>query len=105
MQQDNDQLCYDALSGRYFWSSKIKIDKAANVINYRLQSENTLALNEFYDELGLPPIELGDILGWNRATMHDILDISYSSHITDDDRTALVMEYNIAPTYDYYSLD
>ena len=44
MMGNNDDLCYDVLSGRYFNSNIDKIKKAMNDMNYRLLNDNILRI-------------------------------------------------------------
>lgn len=64
-----DELCFDAFSGRPFWSTVNKIDRAVNEINNMSMRSpfcgETVTLNDFYVELGLPKIDMGEYLGWN----------------------------------------
>lgn len=94
-----NSLCYDSVSGRYFYSDVEAIKKAENELNKRMMSEMYLSLNEFYYALGLRSTVLGNELGWNISD--GLLDIHYSSQIADDGRPCLVLEYRIAPRYDY----
>lgn len=96
-----DQLCYDSLSGRYFRSTIEKIRQAQNEVNYRLNREDWMSLNEFYDYLDLPSIDIGDKLGWNLRDKTDMLDIRFSSTLTDKGEPALVMTYDVVPTFWY----
>lgn len=96
-----DQLCYDSLSGRYFKSTIEKIRQAENDINYRLNREDSVSLNEFYDLLSLDPIDIGDRLGWNLRDKTDLLDIRFSSTISKDGEAVLVMSYDVVPTFWY----
>lgn len=59
------QLCYDSISGRYFYSSVEAIRTAESVLNKRLVSGDGVTLNELYFELGLEGIKLGNMFGWN----------------------------------------
>lgn len=93
-----DTLCYDALSGRYFKSDIDKIKKAVNELNRKMLSWNYISLNDFYDELGLKHIELGDDLGWNVDRM---IDVDFGSQIADDETPCIVLEYLVAPKYGY----
>ena len=91
---------YDPISNRTFYSDIIRIDKALNVLNKRLRNEMYISLNEFYDEIGLPPHPekyLGEDLGWN---VDDEIEISYSATIQND-RPIIVLNYLIAPRYDF----
>lgn len=98
---DGDVLCYDAFSGRYFTSSKAKIDEAVNKINKSIIDDWCASLNDFYDELGLDNIKLGEMLGWNAGD--DLLEIYYSSQISDDGKPCLVMDFHTNPNYEYYT--
>lgn len=100
--EKGNTLCYDAISGRYFRSAKDKLEKAENVMNRRLIQENYLSLNEFYYEVGLPCVKIGNELGWN---IHDgEIDLDFSATLTDDGEPCLVMDYCVAPRYSYQSL-
>lgn len=92
-------LCYDHLSGRYFNSDIERIKKAVNELNRRMISENYISLNEFYDELGLDHIGLGEELGWNID--RNLIDIDFSSQIADDGRPCIVVDYRTPPRYGY----
>lgn len=95
-----ESLCFDPMSGRYFTSSIEKIHKAVNEINRRMIQDicGSASLNEFYDELNIPHTEIGDILGWNTD---NLLDIDISSHITDDGRPSVVIDYCTRPVYEF----
>ena len=92
-------LCYDTLSGRYFRSGIETIRRAVNDINRTMLDEMYVSLNEFYDELNLSHTKIGDDLGWNVSD--GLVDIHYSSHIADDGTPCLVLNYRIAPRYDF----
>lgn len=95
-------LCYDATNDKYFRSDIEKIRKAVNDINYRLNVEMYMSLNDFYYELGLKPTKLGDDLGWN---INDgLIEVNFSSQLTEDGEPCLVMDYQVAPKYDYANL-
>lgn len=95
-------LCYDAISGRYFKSDIDRIKRAENELNKRMLSEMYISLNEFFDELGLDHISLGDELGW--CLDDGLIEIDFSSHIADDGTPCLVVDYRVAPKYDYSKL-
>ena len=98
-----DSLCYDAISGRYFKGDIETIRRAENELNRRLMLEMFISLNEFYSEINLPPIALGDDLGWNIQN-GDMLDLEYSSQLADDGTPCLVINYRCVPRYDYHKL-
>lgn len=100
--QKGDTLCLDYHAGRYFKSDKDHIDRAVNKLNAQMNRDMYVSLNELYDELGLEHTVLGDDLGWS---MDDgLIEINYSSQLTDEGQPVLVMNYQVAPRRDYYRL-
>ena len=97
---NGESLCFDPMSSRYFTSSIEKIHKAVNEINRQLLQDicGSASLNDFYDELNIPHTEVGDILGWNTD---NLLDIGIGSHITEDGRPAVVIDYCTRPMYEF----
>ena len=94
-----DTLCYDILSGRYFNSDIEKIRRAENELNRRMRDELSISLNDFYDELGLDRIKIGDDLGWNIDKGY--LDISFSSRLAENDVPCIVINHSCLPTYEF----
>lgn len=92
-------LCYDALFGRYFMSDIDAIKRAANNLNRIVVSNMYASLNEFYSEIGLSRVEIGDSVGWNIDDGQ--IEINFSSQIASDGRPCIVIHYNILPTYDF----
>lgn len=93
-----DVLCYDELSGRYFKSDIEKMRRIENDINKRLLSEMYISLNEVYYELSLPPIGIGDDLGWD---VYDKLEFSFSSQIADNGEPCIVLQFVVSPRANY----
>ena len=92
-------LCYDPLSGRYFNSSRDMINRVVNEMNKRMIDDMYVSLNEFYGELGLDHIELGDDLGW--CTDKGLIEVDFDAHLADDGTPCLVLVYRVAPKYGY----
>lgn len=92
-------LCLDDYSGRYFYSDAESIRKATNNINKRLMDEYFISLNDYYDELGLPDIGMGHDLGF--AIDDGMIEPTFSTSITADDRPCLVLNYVVSPKYGY----
>lgn len=97
--EKGNTLCYDAISGRYFKSDIDKIKKVENELNRRMRDEMYISLNDFYYEIGLNPIGIGDDLGWNID--HGYIELNFSSQLTDDGNPCLVIDYQVAPRYEY----
>lgn len=92
--------CLDSLSGRFFMSDRNLIDRAVNDLNRRMRSDMYISLNEFYEEIGLDPIEIGEMVGWNIDRGNIQLDISYHPDPIDGE-PCLVIKYTLAPEHDY----
>lgn len=58
-------LFYDEYSKRYFEASMTKVMEAKYQINRDMQMRDYAYLNEFYEYIGLEPIEDGWSLGWS----------------------------------------
>lgn len=95
-------LCLDVHSGRYFESDIEQIKKVVNILNRRMLSEMYVSLNEFYGELGLDYTKLGYELGWSIDDGY--LDVDFGTQIADDGRPCIVINYSVAPRYDYSKL-
>ena len=97
-----DVLCYDDISGRYFRSSVDKIKSSVNELNKRMLSDMYISLNEFYYEIGLPPVKMGEDLGFNMN--EGFIDIHFSPILSDTDEPCLCMSYTVYPRFDYRDL-
>lgn len=94
-------LCCDGSFGRYFYSDAESLQQAANRLNWRMNtgSESYVSLNEFYMEIGLSPVSVGDLLGWHRDT--GLIDLHKSSILVDGRIPCLVISHKNPPKYDY----
>ena len=97
-----ETLCFDYVSGRYFKSDHDKLRKVENELNRRMRDEMYISLNDFYYEIGLPNIPLGDDLGWNIDDGY--IDLRLSSKLATDGTPCLVVDYGYGPRYDYRKL-
>lgn len=100
--EKGNTLCYDTISGRYFKSDMEKLKRAENDLNKKMFSELYISLNEFYDELGLSQTMIGNQIGWNIDK--GLIELSFSSQIAEDGTPCLVIDYSIAPKYDFNRL-
>lgn len=97
-----DTLCFDAISGRYFKSDIDKINKSVNELNRRMMDEMYISVNDFYCEVGLNPVAVGEELGWNID--RGFIELHFSSQLADDGTPCLVVGYEVVPRYDYKRL-
>lgn len=91
------RLYYDKLSGRYFQSDQNTIDRVCNVLNKRMRTEHYITLNEFYLEIGLQTIGIGDSLGWD--LYHGDIEPYISHQPTINNMYCAVMDFMTPPRY------
>lgn len=94
-----ETLFFDSWSGRYFKSDMEKVRKAQNDLNHALLGGNEiyLPLNSLYYELGLEGIDAGSEIGWSFD--YGMLEIKFTSKITDTGVPCIVMGYLIHPKF------
>ena len=92
-------LCYETIGGRYFESDIEEIKRVENVLNKQMLSENYVSLNDFYDEVGLIQTEMGRELGW--SVNDGLIDIRFSSQLSDNGKPCLVVDYSKSPKYNF----
>ena len=97
--EKGNTLCYDTVSGRYFKSDRDKIDRIVNDLNRRMRDEMYISLNDFYYEIGLDGVAIGDLLGWNINTGY--IELSFSYQGADDGTPCMAISYLVEPRYDY----
>lgn len=95
---NGDVLFYDMLTGRYFQSTVEKVKKAETKIHGEIYNYMYCSLSIFFDELGLPPTDFSDLVGWNSETSPTI---DLSTTVTPDDRPCMTVSLNPMPKPDY----
>lgn len=89
-----DYLCFDSFSGRYFRSNIEFLQRKANEFNQRLLREMWLSINEFYYEIGLENIEMGEEMGW--IAERSLLEFKLSTKMADGE-PCVVIDYRVTP--------
>lgn len=100
------RLYYDPFSERYFEKSKAEVQQAIYELNRMYALSGEMTLNNFYEFIGLPPVDYGEILGWSGVKDWEIngfawIDVTTSPMVMSDGLEALVIEFNIDPSDDY----
>lgn len=95
------QLCFDALSGRYFQSTMEDLKKAMNDLNYCVLHDNYASLSDFYDLLDLEHTQMSDDIGWNVSEMMEIV---FSGCVSPDQRPAISISYVTEPIRGFHRL-
>ena len=94
-------LCYDGVFGRYFYSDRDAIQRAINNVNRKIVVHMYISLNEFYTELGLEPVKIGNDIGWNIDDGE--IEVEYSAQLATDGTPCMVIDYSVAPKYGFSS--
>lgn len=92
-----DDLVYDIVTGQWFYSSAEAIRQAENRFNKKLLDEMYMSLNEWLSELNLPATGAGNELGM--SVENGLLDIRFTSTLTEDDHPALAINYTVFPRF------
>ena len=95
-------LFFDVTSGRYFTSDLDLVKTAVNDLNRRMRDEMYVSLNEFYYEIGLDHISIGEDLGWNIDTGY--IEPEYSAQLAPDETPCVVISHSTPPKYGYMRL-
>lgn len=98
---NGEHLCYDAWSGRYFQTNIEKVRRAELDMNKALLRDGYYSLNDFYESLDLPVVELGNLLGWHCDSTDHQVEINFSSKVTDKGEPCLVIRFDILPEYEF----
>lgn len=98
-------LFYDQYSNRYFNTTNETVLRAEYEINKQLSVGGTASLNDYYDLVGLPPVDYGEYVGWSAAQMHEMYwdDWLYFNHTKaemDDGMVCWIIDY-IEPFIEY----
>jgi hypothetical protein len=65
------------------------------------KGEEYVSLNDFYDELGVDRIDVGEDLGWNVGRDGKIV-VTTSATIAKNNIPCVVIHYEVAPKYEYF---
>ena len=88
VQTGDKHLFYDEYRGKYFEASMDEVRNAEYHLNRNFALRGCASLNEFYEFLGLDPIESGDVLGWGCGRLME----EYESPWIDFDHRHVTME-------------
>ena len=93
---------YDPIGGARWVTTIDKVKAAINETNAKLLDNDFVSMNDFYDEMGLPPTRMGYDLGWNtsKGRRESLIQIHFTSQF-DNGKAYAVLEYDVAPKYDY----
>ena len=88
--------CFDTITKRRFISDIESIKRIVNELNRRMiNGEDYISLNEFYYELGLDGVNIGDELGWN--VTRGLIEVDFSAQLDNDGIPCIVIDYVVVP--------
>ena len=103
-----EDLMFDKFSGRYFRGSKKGVEDAEIAVNRKLLRDNMASVNDFYDYLGIPPIDIGDCMGWVLYRKGDLqnegMHIKFYPEFSTKQTPCMAFSFDSKPTFDYGSL-
>lgn len=89
------ELCYDCLTGQYFWSDRESIREKVNDFNEMLLKDMYGDKNEWLLSLGCNQVADGDLLGWNSDKL---LDVDIKSLVAPNGKPCLAVNYYTKPS-------
>lgn len=89
-------LCCELYTGRYFKSDMETLKKAQNEINYKVNNELYVRLDEFYDLIGLEQTSMSTSFGWDSEKGH--LELEFCPVFAEGGEPCLAFEYNYLKT-------
>lgn len=88
--------CFDTITKQRFTSDIETIRRIVNDLNQRMiNGDDYISLNEFYYELGLDAVSIGDELGWNIGTGK--IELDFSAQLDTDGVPCIVIDYMVEP--------
>lgn len=94
--------CFDTITKQRFTSDIESIKKSVNELNRRMiNGEDYISLNEFYYEIGLDEVAIGDELGWN--VTRGLIEVDFSAQLDADGTPCIVLDYKVIPKRGYSS--
>lgn len=93
-----DVLCFEPLTGRYFNSTIETVKRAENKVNYEIIHYDFCSLSFFFEEIGLPPTDYSDMVGWNVSNR---MEVQFSTTMSEDNRPCLVIGFSKIPSMEY----
>lgn len=103
---EGEELFYDYFGGRYFTSTKAKVQRAEYNLNRTIVQREYAYLNEFYEDLDLEPLEGGWDMGWSRdmnidTAWQEWMDFNHEHVVTDDGLECIIVSFYIEPQLDF----
>lgn len=104
--EGDKKLFFDSFSMRYFESTIEDVQRAEYKINRDFEMKDACSVNEFYELLGLEPVENGDRYGWSTDACFEMYGnswIDFDHHLTtlDDGLECYILSMPFEPVYNF----
>lgn len=97
-EEEEEMLFYDAFSSRYFTSTISRVLQAEYHLNRNYAIAGGVAINDFYDFLGIDQIDGGDGVGWSCGDTEIMwIDFDHRKVALDDGLEAHIIEMIFEP--------
>jgi hypothetical protein len=96
---EGDVLCLETHSGRTFISTAEKIHRAENDANRDCLHDGYISANVFFEKLGLPYTDAGEVVGWNNT--NNRLEVKIGGAVHDENKPVLTVGYYQPPSVTY----
>ena len=102
----DSKLFYDFYSGRYFNSTMEEVLAAELALNRQIILGECAYLNDYYQELGIPFIDIGDEVGWSRGLMcetygQEWVDFNHQDVTQDDGLECCIITFMQDPAINF----
>ena len=94
-----ETLFYEPLSGRYFKQDIERVKRAETEIKNQLLHSPIVTLNDYFQEIGLPPIAIGEEIGWCMDEIGDLIRMNMDTTITSEGQPCIVLKWDTRPSY------
>ena len=103
---DDKQLYFDEYSGRYFQSTPEDIQKAEYDLNRTLSIDDEAYLNDWYEYIGLDPLDHGRDFGWSTGINYEQywqswIDFSHTKTVLDDGLECIIISFDQEPVNNF----
>lgn len=104
--EDDKQLYFDEYSGRYFQSTPEDIQKAEYELNRTLAIHDRVYLNDWYESIGLDPLDYGGEFGWSTGINYEQywqtwIDFGHIKTVLDDGLECTIVSFDQEPVFDF----
>lgn len=100
------KLFFDKFSMRYFESTIEDVQRAEYKLNRDFEMKDAVSINEFYEYIGVEPVENGDRYGWSTDSCFEMYGnawIDFDHHLTtlDDGLECYILSFPFEPVYNF----